>query len=87
MVLGFPRAYVGYHLTPKLLLNAGMINSQAVIRLANDSGIEPQGFIEAKDFQGNAGFRYEVNKHFEVSADLLYAFKRDLTPITAMPER
>ena len=77
MVLGFPRAYIGYHLSPKLLLNAGMVYSQAVIRLADDSGIEPQGYIEAKDYQGNAGFRYEVNKHFEVSADLLYAFKRD----------
>jgi len=77
MVLGFPRAYIGYHLTPDLLLNAGMIYSQAVIRLADDSGIEPQGYIEAKDFQSNAGFRYELNNHFQLSADLLYAFKRD----------
>lgn len=77
MVLGFPRAYVGYHLTPKLLLNAGMIYSQAVIRLADDSGIEPQGYIEAKDFQSNIGFRYEVNDHFQLRADMLYAFKRD----------
>jgi len=79
MVLGFPRAYVGYHLSPELLLNAGMIYSQAVIRLSDDSGIEPQGYSEAKDFQANIGFRYEINKHFELSADLLYAFKRDFT--------
>ena len=77
VVLGFPRAFVGYHLTPKLLLNAGMIYSQAVIRLADDSGIEPQGYIEAKDFQSNIGFRYEVNEHFQLRADMLYAFKRD----------
>ena len=77
MVLGFPRAYVGYHLNPNLLLNAGMIYSQAVIRLADDSGIEEQGYIEAKDFQSNIGFRYEVNNNFQLSADLLYAFKRD----------
>ena len=79
MVIGFPRAYIGYHLNPEILLNAGMVYSQAVIRLADDSGIEPEGYSEAKDFQANVGFRYEINKHFELSADLLYAFKRDFT--------
>lgn len=79
MVLGFPRAYIGYHLGPTMLLNAGMVYSQAVIRLANDSGIEPQGYSEAKDFQSNIGVRYELNQNFELSVDLLYAFKRDFT--------
>ena len=79
MVIGFPRAYIGYHLSPEILLNTGMVYSQAVIRLADDSGIEPEGYSEAKDFQANFGLRYEINKHFEISADLLYAFKRDFT--------
>ena len=79
MVIGFPRAYIGYQISPEVLLNTGMVYSQAVIRLADDSGIEPGGYSEAKDFQANLGFRYEVNKHFELSADLLYAFKRDFT--------
>lgn len=79
MVLGFPRAYVGYHLTPSLLINAGMIYSQAVIRLADDSGIEEKGYVEAKDFQSNIGVRYEINDNFEISADILYTFKRDFT--------
>lgn len=79
MVIGFPRAYMGYQITPEVLLNAGMIYSQAVIRLADDSGIEPGGYSEAKDFQANLGFRYEINQHFELSTDLLYAFKRDFT--------
>ena len=79
MVIGFPRAYIGYHLNPQILLNAGMIYSQAVIRLSDDSGIEPEGYSEAKDFQANIGLRYEINKHIVVSADLLYAIKRDFT--------
>lgn len=79
MLLGFPRAYVGYHITPDLLLNAGMIYSQAVIRLANDSGIEAKGYMEAKDFQSNIGLRYTLNEKFELSADLLYTLKRDFT--------
>ncbi len=79
MVLGFPRTYVGYHLSPDLLLNAGVIYSQAVIRLADDSGIEPQGYSEAQDFQSNIGLRYTLGEKWEISADLLYAFKRDFT--------
>lgn len=79
MVLGFPRTYIGYHLGPSLLFNAGMIYSQAVIRLADDSGIEPQGYSEAKDFNSNIGLRYTINVKWEISADLLYAFKRDFT--------
>jgi hypothetical protein len=77
MVLGFPRTYIGYYLSPDLLLNAGMIYSQAVIRLADDSGIEPEGYSEAKDYQSNIGLRYTVNEKFEISANFLYAFKRD----------
>ena len=79
MVLGFPRTYIGYYLSPDLLLNAGMIYSQAVIRLADDSGIEPEGYSEAKDYQSNIGLRYTINDKFEISANLLYAFKRDFT--------
>ena len=65
--------------SPSLLFNAGMIYSQAVIRLADDSGIEPQGYSEAKDFNSNIGLRYTINTKWEISADLLYAFKRDFT--------
>ena len=79
MVIGFPRAYIGYHVNSDILLNAGMVYSQAVIRLADDSGIEAEGYSEAKDFQANFGFRYEINQNFEISADILYAFKRDFT--------
>jgi hypothetical protein len=79
LLLGFPRAYVGYHITPKLLLNAGMIYSQAVIRLADESGIENRGYVEAKDYQSNIGLRYELSENLLVRADLLYTFKRDFS--------
>ena len=79
MVIGFPRAYIGYQLNPEILLNAGMVYSQAVIRLADESGIEPEGYSEAKDYQSNIGLRYMINDKFEISANVLYAFKRDFT--------
>lgn len=82
VLLGFPRAYVGYHINPKLLVKAGMIYSQAVIRLADQSGIEQKGYVEAKDFQSNIGLRYILSQKWQINADLLYAFKRDFTIYT-----
>lgn len=78
MVLGFPRAYAGYHIAPGVLLRAGFIFSQAVIRLADDSGIEPAGYMEASDYQSSAGVRYTLDKRWELSADVLYAFRREI---------
>jgi len=77
VILGFPRAFIGYHVNPKLLLNTGFIYSQAVIRLAEDSGIEPRGYIEAKDYQANVGFSYDISSHFNLSGDILYTFVRE----------
>ncbi len=53
--------------------------SQAVIRLADDSGIEERGYVEAKDFQSNIGILYTFSKKIELSADIRYTFKRDFT--------
>lgn len=78
MVLGFPRAYIGYHPAPGYLVRAGFVYSQAVIRLADDSGIEPAGYTEASDYQASAGVRIQFKERWELSADLLYAFRRDM---------
>lgn len=75
--LGFPRTYVGYRPAPGWLLSTGFVFSQAVIRLADNSGIEPSGYVEAADYQASAGLRIAFARHWEFSTDLLYAFKRD----------
>jgi len=79
LVLGFPRAYIGYHINEKLLLNTGMIYSQAVIRLSDASTISPKGFIEAKDYLANLGLKYEINDDFLIVSDLLFAFSREFS--------
>lgn len=76
-ILGFPRTYVGYHVNENLLLRFGMVFSQSVIRLSNDSAIESSGFIEAEDYMSNLGFSYEFNQHFTLESDLLYSVKRN----------
>jgi hypothetical protein len=78
-VLGFPRSYLGYRLSPSLQINAGMIYSQAVIRLADDNALSPRGYLEANDYMGNMGVRCNVTETIELNADLLYAFKREFT--------
>lgn len=76
-VVGFPRAFAGYHLKEGWLLRAGFVYSQAVIRLADDSGIEPAGYVESTDYQASAGLRVSMGTRWEFSGDLLYAFRRD----------
>lgn len=79
VILGFPRAYIGYFINDALLIRSGMIFSQSVIKLSKANTIENSGYIEAKDYMSNLGFVYEFNPHFVVDGDLLYSLKRDFT--------
>jgi hypothetical protein len=78
-ILGYPRTYVGYHLSEPALLRLGVIFSQSVIRLSNESVVEKSGFIEAEDYMSNIGFSYELNKNFTFESDILYSIKRNFT--------
>ena len=76
LILGFPRAYTGYFINPKTLLRGGMIFSQSVIKLAKDSPIEQGGYMQLRDYMGNFGVAYEVNKNFKLETDILYSLSR-----------
>ncbi|MBU0631421.1 hypothetical protein KKA17_02140 [bacterium] len=78
-VIGFPRTYVGYSLNRDTLVNFGMIFSQAVVKLSDDSTIERSGYLEAQDYLGNVGISYDVSENFKIQGDLLYSIKRDFT--------
>lgn len=79
LVLGFPRTYVGYHLNNKTLLSLGMLFSQSMIKLSDESVIEQRGYVEAQDYMSNVGVAYEFDENFKLSGDLLYSIKRDFT--------
>jgi len=79
VVLGFPRTYIGYHASKDTLLKFGVIFSQSVIKLSENSSIENSGFIEAKDYMGNIGVAHEFNKHLRLETNILYSLKRDFT--------
>lgn len=83
VVLGFPRTYIGYHANKATLFKLGMIFSQSVIKLSEQSSIENSGFIEAKDYMGNIGVSHEFNKHLKIESNILYSIKRDFTIFNA----
>lgn len=77
VILGFPRTYIGYHTNKKTLFKLGMIFSQSVIKLSNNSNIERSGYIEAKDYMGNLGISHNFSEHLRLEANILYSLKRD----------
>ena len=77
VVLGFPRTYIGYHLDPKTLVRFGAIFSQSVIKLSNESVLEPRGYVEAKDYMSNIGISYELDESLRIESDILYSLKRE----------
>ena len=79
VVLGFPRTYIGYQADKATLFKLGVIFSQSVIKLSDNSSIENSGFIEAKDYMANIGLSHEFNKHLRLESNLLYSLKRDFT--------
>lgn len=81
-ILGYPRTYAGYHLSSDALIRFGMIFSQSVIRLADQSTIAQGGFIEAKDYMGNLGVSYTFGEHYSLESDILYSLKREFTLYT-----
>jgi len=81
-ILGYPRTYIGYHLSNEFLLRFGMIFSQSVIRLSDQSTISKSGFVEAKDYLSNFGLSYTLGKNFSFESDIIYTLKREFTLYT-----
>lgn len=78
-VLGFPRTYVGYHLNKSTLLRLGMIFSQSVVKLSDESVVSKSGYLETKDYMSNFGVSYDLNKELKIQADVLYGLQREFT--------
>ena len=77
VILGFPRTYIGYHLNNATLLRFGILFSQSVIKLSNESVLESRGYAEAKDYMSNIGISYELDETLRIESDLLYSLKRE----------
>lgn len=78
-ILGFPVTHLGYYVEKDTLVRFGLMFSQSLVRLADDSVIEKSGYAEAMDYMSNLGVTYSVNKNFKFHADLLYTLAREFT--------
>lgn len=76
-VLGFPRTYVGYHATKESLFWLGALYSQSLAKLAKESYLAKEGYIEAKDYMANIGWRYRYSESLSLETDLLFSLSRD----------
>lgn len=79
LILGFPKTHIGYHIDQKSLLRVGVIFSQTLVRLSDDSVIEKSGYVEAKDTLSNIGITHQLIPSLSLSADVLYTLKREFT--------
>lgn len=78
VILGFPQTHIGYHVNRETLLRLGVVYSNSLIRLSDNSSVEPEGFNEFQDYIGSLGVTYDVSKKLKLKGDFLYAMKRDL---------
>nr|WP_321268485.1 hypothetical protein [uncultured Sulfurimonas sp.] len=79
VILGFPQTHIGYHVNRDTLVRLGVVFSNSLIRLSDNSSVEPEGFNEFQDYMCNLGVSYDLNSKVKLKADLLYAIKRDFT--------
>ena len=79
VILGFPNTHIGYHFNRDTLIRLGVVYSNSLFRLSDNSSVEPSGFNEFQDFMGNAGISYDLNRDIKLTGDFLYSIKRDFT--------
>lgn len=79
-VIGFPRLFVAYGLTDRWKVSSGVSYRQFMAKLADDSIIEQQGYVELQSWKGDVMLSYQPDAHWRVdvfghySADYRFAF-------------
>lgn len=79
-VIGFPRLFVAYGLSEHWKVSSGVSYRQFMAKLANDSTIEQQGYVELQSWKGDVMLSYQPDAHWRVdvfghySADYRFAF-------------
>lgn len=79
-VIGFPRLFVAYGLTDRWKVSTGVSYRQFMAKLADDSIIEQQGYVELQSWKGDVMLSYQPDAHWRVdafghySADYRFAF-------------
>lgn len=68
--VGFPKTLLGYHLNNNLRTDFGLVYHQAIVKLADNSAIEPGGFFQSKNWRASWQLHYRLLPKAEIRVGL-----------------
>ncbi|MCB2191015.1 MAG: hypothetical protein KQI62_05585 [Deltaproteobacteria bacterium] len=78
--IGFPRSSLSYRFSKSLALHLKMIEfNQYTYRLADDSDVEPSGYVKVDDMIAGVQLDYSPMEHLSLEASLSYTINRTFT--------
>lgn len=78
--IGFPRSSISYRFNPGLALHLKMLEfNQYTYRLADDSHVQPAGYMKMDDMIAGLQLEFSPIKNLNLEASLIYAFNRTFT--------
>lgn len=78
--LGYPLTHITYKFTPQIALKYRMVQfDQFVYRLADDSTVQPGGYIETQDMMTGLTLEWRPAKNWDVNVGANYYFRRLMT--------
>ena len=78
--VGYPLTRLAYRFNPQWALEVGSVGfTRNIYRLANDSTVQREGYLESEHMMAGVGFEYNPAKNCKVNMSLRYFFNRELT--------
>lgn len=81
--IGYQRTYIGYELTEKWQISSGVIYSTILTKLAKDSTVEKDGYLEINSWQSDLALAYKHSKQTSIETSLRYSPIYDFTTYNA----
>ena len=76
--LGIPRTELRYRFNPQAALSARFSFARDIYRLADDSPVEPKGYVEERDWHGGLYLELSPAPNVRLTAGGRYHFEREL---------
>ena len=76
---GFPETGAGYRFNSSVAVRASVRYDHGIYRLADDSAVAPEGYVETSDALGGLYLDFSPRPNIEVSLGAVYAVYRSLT--------
>lgn len=78
--VGYPITRLLYRFNPQWALEVGSVGYvRSIYRLADDSTVEREGYLETEHMMAGAGFEYNPAKNCKINLSLRYFFNREMT--------